>query len=71
MSSKRKHDDDAVGAAKEGGEAAAPGGESQPSAGKKGKYRRDKPWDHDGIDHWKVGLLQHSLTHHTDIHCFS
>ena len=17
------------------------------------KYRRDKPWDHDGIDHWK------------------
>ena len=18
------------------------------------KYRRDKPWDHDGIDHWKV-----------------
>lgn len=22
-------------------------------AGKKGKYRKDKPWDHDGIDHWK------------------
>jgi len=21
---------------------------------KKNKYRRDKPWDHDGIDHWKV-----------------
>ncbi|GIL70026.1 hypothetical protein Vretimale_3308 [Volvox reticuliferus] len=21
---------------------------------KKGKHRRDKPWDHDGIDHWKV-----------------
>eukprot|EP00041_Stephanoeca_diplocostata_P013897 m.248432 g.248432 ORF g.248432 m.248432 type:complete len:405 (-) comp19505_c0_seq6:1766-2980(-) len=20
---------------------------------KKNKYRRDKPWDHDGIDHWK------------------
>ena len=18
------------------------------------KYRRDKPWDHDGIDHWKI-----------------
>jgi len=22
--------------------------------GKKYKYRRDKPWDHEGIDHWKV-----------------
>ncbi|GIL47748.1 hypothetical protein Vafri_3931 [Volvox africanus] len=21
---------------------------------KKGKHRRDKPWDHDGIDHWKT-----------------
>ncbi|XP_065175285.1 uncharacterized protein LOC135805204 [Sycon ciliatum] len=21
---------------------------------KKMKYRRDKPWDHDGIDHWKI-----------------
>lgn len=21
---------------------------------KKDKYRKDKPWDHDGIDHWKV-----------------
>ena len=21
---------------------------------KKDKYRRDKPWDHEGIDHWKV-----------------
>ncbi|GFR46943.1 hypothetical protein Agub_g8592, partial [Astrephomene gubernaculifera] len=28
--------------------AAAEGGK------KKGKHRRDKPWDHDGIDHWKV-----------------
>ncbi|KAG2452478.1 hypothetical protein HYH02_002717 [Chlamydomonas schloesseri] len=27
-----------------------------PSEGgkKKGKHRREKPWDHDGIDHWKV-----------------
>eukprot|EP00930_Biecheleria_cincta_P069805 TRINITY_DN57501_c0_g1_i1.p1 TRINITY_DN57501_c0_g1~~TRINITY_DN57501_c0_g1_i1.p1 ORF type:complete len:385 (-),score=105.37 TRINITY_DN57501_c0_g1_i1:22-1176(-) len=23
------------------------------TSGKKGKYRKDKPWDHDGIDHWK------------------
>ncbi|CAE7681560.1 KRR1 [Symbiodinium sp. CCMP2592] len=22
-------------------------------ANKKGKYRKDKPWDHEGIDHWK------------------
>ena len=24
------------------------------SGAKKGRYRRDKPWDHDGIDHWSV-----------------
>jgi len=24
------------------------------SEGKKGKYRKDKPWDHDGIDHWSI-----------------
>lgn len=24
------------------------------TTGKKGRYRRDKPWDHDGIDHWRV-----------------
>ncbi|GLC43756.1 Ribosomal RNA assembly protein mis3 [Pleodorina starrii] len=31
-------------------------GEGAPveSGKKKGKHRRDKPWDHDGIDHWKV-----------------
>lgn len=28
--------------------------ESAPLARKKDKYRKDKPWDHDGIDHWKV-----------------
>jgi len=22
--------------------------------GKKGKYRREKPWDTDDIDHWKI-----------------
>eukprot|EP00128_Syssomonas_multiformis_P011704 Colp12_sorted_trinity150504_noHs@15970 len=32
------------------------GKEERPLAttGKKGKYRREKPWDHEGIDHWKV-----------------
>lgn len=20
------------------------------------KYRKEKPWDHDGIDHWKVDV---------------
>eukprot|EP00035_Acanthoeca_spectabilis_P023524 m.449733 g.449733 ORF g.449733 m.449733 type:complete len:383 (-) comp19868_c0_seq1:1580-2728(-) len=48
--SKRKAEDDGV---DEGGEAAAADDTSKPSAGKKGKYRREKPWDHDGIDHWK------------------
>ena len=23
-------------------------------APKRNKYRRDKPWDHEGVDHWKV-----------------
>eukprot|EP00227_Mantoniella_beaufortii_P003704 CAMPEP_0197617368 /NCGR_PEP_ID=MMETSP1326-20131121/60999_1 /TAXON_ID=1155430 /ORGANISM="Genus nov. species nov., Strain RCC2288" /LENGTH=427 /DNA_ID=CAMNT_0043186259 /DNA_START=432 /DNA_END=1715 /DNA_ORIENTATION=- len=36
----------------EGGDAA--GGEGASSGGKKGRYRTDKPWDVDGIDHWKV-----------------
>jgi len=27
---------------------------AKPLARKKDKYRRDKPWDHEGIDHWKV-----------------
>ncbi|KAI8826706.1 uncharacterized protein EV422DRAFT_552081 [Fimicolochytrium jonesii] len=34
----------------QGEEAAAPA--QRP--GKKGKYRRDKPWDTDDIDHWKI-----------------
>lgn len=24
------------------------------SSGKKGKHRKEKPWDHDGIDHWSI-----------------
>ena len=23
----------------------------------KKKYRKDKPWDHEGIDHWKPVML--------------
>lgn len=30
--------------------------EEQPR--KKDKYRKDKPWDHEGIDHWKVEPFQ-------------
>lgn len=29
-------------------------GATTSTGGKKGRYRRDKPWDHDGIDHWSV-----------------
>mmetsp|Transcript_9096 Transcript_9096/g.27895 ORF Transcript_9096/g.27895 Transcript_9096/m.27895 type:complete len:393 (-) Transcript_9096:144-1322(-) len=35
----------------EGSAGAAEAKEEQ--TGKKGKYRKDKPWDHEGIDHWK------------------
>lgn len=27
---------------------------AEPPARKKDKYRKEKPWDHDGIDHWKI-----------------
>jgi ribosomal RNA assembly protein len=30
--------------------------QTQPEKPKNKKYRRDKPWDHEGIDHWKVHL---------------
>ncbi len=39
----------------EDGVVAAGGGDAgaaAPSTGKKGKFRKDKPWDVDGIDHW-------------------
>ena len=32
----------------------APEEEQQQNQGKKGRYRREKPWDHAGIDHWDV-----------------
>ncbi|KAI9021929.1 putative ribosomal RNA assembly protein [Hyaloraphidium curvatum] len=37
-------------AADDGEKASAPG----PAPSKKGKYRREKPWDTDDIDHWKI-----------------
>lgn len=30
------------------------GGEAAPEKPKKKNYRKEKPWDHDGIDHWKI-----------------
>eukprot|EP00037_Helgoeca_nana_P033420 m.417836 g.417836 ORF g.417836 m.417836 type:complete len:414 (+) comp30638_c0_seq1:179-1420(+) len=52
--SKRKAEDDAA-PASAGQDSAAADTETAPGqrSGKKGKYRRDKPWDVDGIDHWK------------------
>ena len=28
--------------------------EEEPSKNKNNKYRKDKPWDSEDIDHWKV-----------------
>ncbi|CAE8615300.1 unnamed protein product, partial [Polarella glacialis] len=42
--------------AAEATEAAEPSGEKkegEAEVSKKNKYRKDKPWDHEGIDHWK------------------
>ena len=36
--------------------AAPPGGEQ--STGKKGKFRKEKPWDVDGTDHWCASRCQ-------------
>lgn len=43
----------ARGRAEEETGAAGTSGDGGGGAGK-GRFRRDKPWDHDGIDHWKV-----------------
>ena len=57
MPKRRAEADDADGGGDAGGgaEAAAapPGGEQ--SSGKKGKFRKEKPWDVDGTDHWCGG----------------
>ena len=42
-------------APKEGATTEPPGpaqGDAVASTGKKGKFRKEKPWDVDGIDHW-------------------
>ncbi|KAA0165324.1 hypothetical protein FNF27_04723 [Cafeteria roenbergensis] len=47
--------------------AAADGGaDGAPVVKNHNKYRRDKPWDHDGIDHWAIpewdpAMMKHSL----------
>ena len=44
-------------APKEGVASEPPGpaqGDAVASTGKKGKFRKEKPWDVDGIDHWCV-----------------
>jgi hypothetical protein len=44
------------GKAAEAAAAAATDGatDAAPAVKNHNKYRKDKPWDHDGIDHWKV-----------------
>ena len=32
-------------------------GKGETPVNKNKRYRKEKPWDHDGIDHWKVGLF--------------
>jgi len=57
----RKRDEDETGAGEEGGAAGKrkaegseeDGGEAKP-VNKNKRYRRDKPWDSEDIDHWKV-----------------
>lgn len=50
-----------------------PGAEDAAEAAKaKGnnKYRRDKPWDHDGIDHWCVATLLRPRKHSEPTACY-
>jgi len=37
-----------------GGAGAADGAAAAPVVKNHNKYRKEKPWDHDGIEHWKV-----------------
>ncbi len=53
MSKRHAEADAAEGDAGAGGAGgAAADGAAQQSTGKTGKYRKEKPWDVDGIDHW-------------------
>ncbi|KAJ1479795.1 hypothetical protein T484DRAFT_2845157 [Baffinella frigidus] len=57
---RRRKDEDAEGGEGEGGAGAkreeekGEGEEAAPPVNKNKRYRRDKPWDTDDIDHWKV-----------------
>lgn len=35
------------------------------------KYRRDKPWDHEGIDHWKVSVICMCLYVHEYVYIYA
>jgi len=40
-------------------------GKSETPVNKNKRYRKDKPWDHEGIDHWKVRGLCLAFHHQT------
>jgi hypothetical protein len=53
-----------------GGEAGAAEGKAETflnpdgkEVSKNNRYRKDKPWDHDGIDHWKIEPLTFDQVH--------
>ncbi len=50
----RGDDGDSDGGGGSDGEGAEGGAQAGQASSKKGKYRRDKPWDVDGTDHWKL-----------------
>jgi hypothetical protein len=50
----------AGGAGAAGGAATDGGAPPTQSAGKQGKFRKEKPWDVDGIDHWCARTLRAS-----------
>lgn len=39
---------------------AAGGAPAAPPVKNHNKYRKEKPWDHDGIEHWKVDVSHES-----------
>lgn len=34
----------------------ADGAAAEPGKKNHNKYRKEKPWDHDGIEHWKIDV---------------
>jgi hypothetical protein len=53
----KKHKREPVDGAPEGGDA---DGEAEVVVNKNKRYRKDKPWDHEGIEHWKVEVCGRS-----------